>query len=67
MCVYRCLELSAEACGVVRSLRVPLMICPLRRTYVVVVREVDELLCGGCKWVSRFEVPSNSILWTSKS
>ena len=30
------------------------MIRPLRRTYVV-VRGTDELLCGRCKWVSRFE------------
>ena len=51
---------SAESCGVVRPLRVPLMIRPLRRTYVVVVREADELLCGGYKWVSRFEAPCNS-------
>ena len=29
---------SAESCGIVRSLRVPLMIRPLSRTYVVVVR-----------------------------
>jgi len=35
-------------CGVVRPLHVPLMIGPLRRTYVV--RKTDELLCGGYKW-----------------
>jgi len=29
---------NAESCGVVRPLRVPLAIFPLRRTYVVVVR-----------------------------
>ena len=29
---------SAESCGVVRPLRIPLVIHPLRRTYVVVVR-----------------------------
>jgi len=29
---------NAESCGVVRPLHTPLMICPLRRTYVVVVR-----------------------------
>ena len=29
---------SAEACGIVRPLRIPLMIRPLRRTYVVFVR-----------------------------
>ena len=38
---------SAESCGVVHPLRIPLMICPLHCTYVVVVREADELLCGG--------------------
>jgi len=29
---------NAEPCGVVRPLRIPLTIRPLRRTYVVVVR-----------------------------
>ena len=43
--------------SVLRPLRIPLVICPLRRTYVVVVRWTDELLCGGYKWVSRFEAP----------
>jgi len=46
---------SAEFCGVVPPLRIPLMIRPLRRTYVIVVREVDELLCCGYKWVSRLK------------
>jgi len=46
---------SAESCGVARPLRIPLMICPLHRTYVVVVIKTDELLCGGCKWVARFK------------
>jgi len=41
-----------------------LMIRPLRRTYVVVVRKTDELLCGGYKWVSRFEAPCTSTRWT---
>ena len=40
---------SEESCGVVRPLRVPLMIRPLRRAYVV-VRKTGELLCGGYKW-----------------
>ena len=62
--LYRCLELSAESCGVVRPLRVPLMIRPLRNTYVVGVREADELLCGGYKWVSRFEAPCSCTRWT---
>jgi len=29
---------NAESCGAVYPLRIPLVICPLRRTYVVVVR-----------------------------
>jgi len=29
---------SAEACGIVSSIRIPLVIRPLRRTYIVVVR-----------------------------
>ena len=45
---------SAEFCGVVRPLRVLLVIRPVRRTYVV-LRQADELLCGGHKWVPRFE------------
>ena len=49
---------SAESCGVVRLLRVPLKIHPLRHMYVVIVREADELLCGGYKWMSRFWLPS---------
>jgi len=28
------------------------------RTYVV-VRKTDELLCGGYKWVSRFQAPGS--------
>jgi len=46
--------------GLSALLRFPLMILPLHRTYVVVVREADELLCCGCKWVSRFESLCNS-------
>ena len=58
---------NAESCVVVRPLHVPLMImCPLRRTYVVVVREADELLCGGYKWVSRFQATCNSTHWTGE-
>jgi len=48
---------NVESCRVVRPLRVPLVICPQRRTYDVVVRQTDELLCGGYKWVSQFEAP----------
>jgi len=29
---------NAESCGVVRPLRIPLVIRPMRRTYVVVIR-----------------------------
>jgi len=34
-----------------------MVISPERRTYVVVVRWTDELLCGGYKCVSPFETP----------
>jgi len=50
---------NAESCGVVRSLHVPLMILPLRCTYVVVVRKTDEMLCGGYKWA---ELVSSELL-----
>ena len=43
---------NAESCRVVRTLRVPFVIRPVRRMYVVVVRWTDELLCGGHKWDS---------------
>jgi len=46
---------NVESCRVVR---------PLRRTYVVVVRWTDELLCGRCKWMSRFEAPCICTRWT---
>jgi len=65
VCIGIC-NYSAESCGVVYPLRVPLMIRPLRRTCVVVVREADQLLCGGYKWVSRFEVPCNSTRWAAE-
>jgi len=55
---------NAESCGVVRPLRIPLVIRPVRCTYVVVVRWTDEMLCGGYKWVSRFEAPCVCIRWT---
>jgi len=51
---------------VVRPLRIPLVIRPLRRTHVVVVREADEILCGEYEWVSRFEAPCNSTRWTGE-
>jgi len=55
----------AESCGVVHPLRIPLVIRPLRRTYAV-VRKTDELLCGGYKWVSRFETPRICTRWTGE-
>jgi len=39
-----------------KPLRIPPVICPERRTSVFVGRRTDELLCDGCKWVSRFEM-----------
>ena len=36
---------------VVRPLRIPMVIRPLRRASVVVARQTDELLCGGYKWL----------------
>ena len=38
---------NAEPRSVVHPLRIPLVILPLRRTYVVVVRKTDEMLCAG--------------------
>ena len=55
---------NAESYGVVRPLRIPLVIRPMRRAYVVVVRWTDEMLCGGYKWVSRFEAPCVCTRWT---
>ena len=43
---------NAESCGVVRKLCISMVICPVRRTYVVVVTCTDKLLYGGFKWVS---------------
>ena len=43
---------SAESCGVVRPLHIPLFICPLRCMYVVLVRKSDEMICGGYKCMS---------------
>ena len=57
---------STESRSVVQLLRVPLVIRPLRRTYVVVVRNADELLCDGYKWVSRLEAPCSSTRWTGE-
>jgi len=51
---------NAKSCGVVRLLRIPLVLRPVRRTYVVFVRWTDELLCDGYKWVSRVDEPSHA-------
>ena len=59
---YRCLEIK---CGVLQGCRPPPHSTddrPLHRTYVVVVRKT-ELLCGGYKWVSRFEAPCICTRW----
>ena len=42
---------NVESCGAVHPLCIPLVIRPLRRMYVVVVRWTDEMLCNGYKWV----------------
>ena len=55
---------NAESRRVVRPLRIPLMIHPLRCMYVVVVRKTHELLCGGYKWVSQFEALCSWTRWT---
>ena len=49
----------------VRSL-VPLVIRPLRRTYDVVVRWTDEMLCGGYTWMTWFEALCVCTRWTSE-
>jgi len=48
---------SVDSCGIVRALRTTLVIDPVCRMYVGVVRCTDELLYVGYKWVSRFEAP----------
>jgi len=40
--------------GCPSTIRIPLVIRPLRRTYIVVVRKTDEMLCGRYNCVSRF-------------
>ena len=57
---------NVKSCWVDRPLRIPLVIRPMRRTYVVVVRGTDELLCGEYKWVSRFETPCICTRWTGE-
>ena len=57
---------NAESCGIFRPLRIPLVIFPVFRTYVVVVvvRKTDEFLCGGYKRVSRFEASCIRTEWS---
>ena len=50
---WRCRDKNAEFRGVIRPHPIPLVIRPLCRTYTVVVRWTNEMLCGGYKWVSR--------------
>ena len=57
---------NAGLCGVVRPLRIPLVIYLLRCTYVVIVRWTDEMLCGGYKWMFRFEAPCFRTRWTGE-
>jgi len=57
---------NAEPRSVVHPLRIPLVILPLRRTYVVVVRKTDEMLCGGYNWVSPFEALCICTRWTGE-
>ena len=52
-------------CGV-QPLRIPLVIRPLRRTYVFIVRWSDEMLCGGYKRVSRFGTLCICTRWTNE-
>ena len=60
-----CLELKCGVLWVVRPLCVPLMIRPLRRTYVV-VRDADDLLCDEYKWVSRLRCRATALYgWVS--
>ena len=57
---------NAESCGIVCPLRIPFLGRPAHRTHVVVVRQTDELLYGGYKWVSRFEAPCIFARWTGE-
>jgi len=49
-----------------QRLRIPSVIRPVYRTYVIVVKWNDELLYGGHKWVSRFERPCIRTRWTGE-
>ena len=54
---------STESRKVVQPLRLPLVVRPVRLTYVV-VKWTDDLLCGGHKRVSGFEAPCIRTRWT---
>jgi len=47
---------SMESRSVFQTLRIPSVIGQERRTSVAVIRRTDKLLCGGFKWVSRFDM-----------
>ena len=56
---------SAESCGVVRPLAFHWWSthCTAR---MLLSEKTDELLCGGYKWVSRFEAPCICTRWTGE-
>ena len=56
---------STDSRSVLRQLRTPSVIRSERRTSVV-VRWIDELLCGGYNWVSQFEMPCIITRWTGE-
>ena len=57
---------STESRSVVQALLIPSVIHPERFTSAVAIRWTDELLCGGYKWVSRFETPCIPTRWAGK-
>jgi len=57
---------STESCGVVQPPRIPLVIRPERCTSVDIVSLTNDLLCGGYKWASRFEMPCIPTRWTGE-
>jgi len=56
---------NVEYCRLDSPLHIPLVIRSGRCTYVI-VRGTDELLCGGYKWVSRFEAPCICTRWNGE-
>jgi len=57
---------SAESRSAFQPLRIPLVIHPEHGTSVVVVFRWTDELCGGYKWVSRFEMLRISNRWTGE-